>query len=126
METIRTGKADVVIVVAADESPEPGDGTRVDPYDRNSGEASASASVALVVESAAHAPPGARPRTRGAGQPHGAREWTTSVPWCSAHRPLPVEGVDLVVGAATAVRRRGGGGRGVDAVPSARLTATRA
>lgn len=127
VETIRTGKADVVIVVAADESPRPGDGAQVDPYDRNSGEASASASVALVVESAAHAAArGATPYARVLGSAHasaGAGDERSLVERTIA--ALPTEGVDLVVGAATGgATDEAEAGAVLDAVPSARLTAT--
>nr|WP_237048491.1 beta-ketoacyl synthase N-terminal-like domain-containing protein [Lentzea guizhouensis] len=76
VETIRTGKADVVIVVAADESPEPGDGTRVDPYDRNWARRPSRrvGGPGRRVRRARRRQ--GRPRTRGAGQRPRAREWT--------------------------------------------------
>ncbi|MET9224703.1 beta-ketoacyl-[acyl-carrier-protein] synthase family protein [Lentzea sp. NPDC003310] len=127
VETIRAGKADVVIVVAADEAPRPGDGAQVDPYDRNSGEAPASASVALVVESAAHAAArGATPYARVMGSAHasaGADDERSLVERSIA--ALPTEGVDLVVGAATGGPTDEAEASAVlGAVPSARLTAT--
>ncbi|KOV86308.1 beta-ketoacyl-[acyl-carrier-protein] synthase family protein [Nocardia sp. NRRL S-836] len=127
VETIRAGKADVVVVVAADESPRPGDGARVDPYDRDSGEASASASVALVVESAAHAAArGATPYARVLSSAHasaGADDERALVERAIA--ALPTEGVELVVGAATGgATDEAEAGAVLGAVPSARLTAT--
>ncbi|SDF44744.1 3-oxoacyl-[acyl-carrier-protein] synthase II [Lentzea fradiae] len=127
VETIRSGKADVVIVVAADEAPSSADSTRVDPYDRNSGEAPASASVALVVESAAHAAArGATPYARVLGSAHasgGADDERSLVERALAG--LPTEGVDLVVGAATGgATDEAEAGAVLDTVPSARLTAT--
>ncbi|WP_033438568.1 beta-ketoacyl-[acyl-carrier-protein] synthase family protein [Saccharothrix sp. NRRL B-16314] len=128
VETIRSGKADVVLVVAADEASRPGDGTQVSPYDSDSAEASpASAAVALVVESAAHAAArGATPYARVLGSAHagsGTDDERSLVARSLA--ALATDGVDLVVGAAT-----GGPGDAaeavavLDAVPSALLTAT--
>lgn len=127
VETIRTGKADVVIVVAADEAPRPGDGAQVTPYDRDSGEATASASVALVVESAAHAAArGATPYARVLGSAHAsAADDDERALVGRALAALPTDGVDLVVGAATGVAAdEAEAGAVLDAVPSARLTAT--
>ncbi|MEU4445639.1 beta-ketoacyl-[acyl-carrier-protein] synthase family protein [Actinosynnema sp. NPDC050801] len=127
VETIRAGKADVVIVVAADEAPSPGDGAQVNPYDRNSGQAYASASVALVVESAAHAAArGATPYARVLGSAHagsGAGDERSLVERTIA--ALPTGGVDLVIGAAIGgATDEAEAGAVLDAVPSARLTAT--
>ncbi|GAA1307797.1 beta-ketoacyl-[acyl-carrier-protein] synthase family protein [Saccharothrix xinjiangensis] len=127
VETIRTGKADVVVVVAADEAPGPGDGARVTPYDRDSAEAPASASVALVVESAAHAAArGATPYARVLASAHASANGDDERALVErALAALPTDGVDLVVGAATGVATDGAeAGAVLDAVPSARLTAT--
>ncbi|GAA1007864.1 hypothetical protein Aple_044060 [Acrocarpospora pleiomorpha] len=72
LEMIRAGKADVVLVVAADEHvravPE---GAFVSPYDRDSGSVPGSAAVAFVVEAAEHcAARGGTPYARVLGTSH--------------------------------------------------------
>lgn len=128
VETIRFGKAEVVLVVAADEAARPADGAEVNPYDEASAPASAaSASVALVVESAAHAAArNARPYARVLGSAHaGAGEEDERALVGRSLAALDTTGVDLVVGAAL-----GGAGDAeeasavLDAVPHALLTAT--
>ncbi|MGW5050509.1 beta-ketoacyl synthase N-terminal-like domain-containing protein [Actinokineospora sp. NPDC004072] len=107
VETIRAGKAEVVIVIAADEAGSRGRSAAglsgVTPYDRDSAAApQASAAVALVVESAEHAAArGARAYARVMATSHagagdgGEREVVERV---IAGVPTDVE---LVVGAAT-------------------------
>ncbi|UVS76690.1 beta-ketoacyl-[acyl-carrier-protein] synthase family protein [Actinokineospora sp. UTMC 2448] len=128
VETIRAGKAEVVLVVAADEAPETGgalDG--VTPYDRDSAPApKASAAVALVVESAEHAAArGATPYARvvttrhaGAGDDgeRGLVERNLS--------GLPAD-IDLVIGSATGARHDADEAAAVlDGLPSSPLTAS--
>lgn len=106
VEMIRSGKAEVVLVVAADESPRPApEGSTVSPYDISQGTPTpGSAAVALVVESAAHcAARGGRPyatvlRTRhataaGGSERDGVRRSLAAVE--------PDDGIGLVLGAAT-------------------------
>ncbi|MGX7825644.1 beta-ketoacyl synthase N-terminal-like domain-containing protein [Actinokineospora sp. 24-640] len=127
VETIRAGKADVVLVVAADDASSEGDLADVTPYDRSSATAPlASAAVALVVESAEHAAArGATPYARVVASAHagsgGDGERGLVERGLSA---LPAD-VDLVIGSAT--------GRADDAdeaaavlaaLPGSRLTAS--
>ncbi|MFI7679276.1 beta-ketoacyl-[acyl-carrier-protein] synthase family protein [Actinophytocola sp. NPDC049390] len=128
VETIRAGKADVVLVVAADEAPRGADGGIAVPYDKNSSAAAgASGAVAIVVESAAHARArDARPYARVLDSAHvGAGGGDERALVDRSLAAVPTDGVALVVGAAT-----GGPGDAVeagavlDAVPGGQLTAT--
>lgn len=128
VETIRAGKADVVLVVAADEAPRGADGGAPVPYDRNSpAAAGASGAVAIVVESAAHAEArGARPYARVLDSAHvGAGGTDERALVDRSLAAVPTDGVALVVGSATgdagdAVEA----GAVIDAVPGGLLTAT--
>ncbi len=104
VEAIRCGKADVVLVVAADEAVAGGSApTAVTPYDvSSSAVATASGAVCLVVESAEHAAArGATPYARIVGSSHlsvtGGGEGELVERGISA---VAAEGVDLVVGSA--------------------------
>jgi 3-oxoacyl-[acyl-carrier-protein] synthase II len=128
VETIRAGKADVVLVVAADEARRGADGGAPVPYDRNSpAAAGASGAVAIVVESAAHAEArGARPYARVLDSAHvGAGGTDERALVDRSLAAVPTDGVALVVGSATgdagdAVEA----GAVLDAVPGGLLTAT--
>ncbi|MEQ3550184.1 beta-ketoacyl-[acyl-carrier-protein] synthase family protein [Pseudonocardia nematodicida] len=129
VETIRAGKAEVVVVVAADDTApgEAGDLTGVTPYDRASAPAPrGSASVAIVVESAEHAAArGATPYCKVASGTHaglgpdGEREVLDRV-------LRGVSGdVDLVIGSATGVAADADEAAAVlDALPGTALTAS--
>ncbi|AUS77263.1 3-oxoacyl-ACP synthase [Actinoalloteichus sp. AHMU CJ021] len=103
VETIRTGKAEVVVVVAADESTG-GDTTTARPYDRaRPATASGSAAVALIVESAAHcAARGGRPYARVLGGGHASSTGTDEADLVRRSlATLDPADVGLVVGAGT-------------------------
>lgn len=104
VEAIRCGKADVVLVVAADEALDGGDAvTPITPYDADSPTAAtASGAVCLVVESAEHAANrGAVPYARIVGSAHGSDLGGDEV--ALVERGIATvgpENVDLVVGSA--------------------------
>ncbi|MEY7970864.1 beta-ketoacyl synthase N-terminal-like domain-containing protein [Saccharomonospora xinjiangensis] len=132
VEAIRCGKAEVVLVVAADEV---GDGVATSlppasqvPYDEGSSAmAAASGAVCLVVESAAHAAArGATPYARVAASSHssatGMDEQALIERGIAAVAP---EGADLVVGSAVGGERDAEEARAVLAsVPGGPLTAS--
>lgn len=98
MEMIRDGKADVVLVVAADEhvGMVPQDAF-VSPYDRDSGRVPGSAAVAFVVEAADHcAARGGTPYARVLAASHVSGPFDGLTGLAGLAEPL-----DLVVGAAT-------------------------
>ncbi|GAA3412903.1 hypothetical protein GCM10018952_27460 [Streptosporangium vulgare] len=108
VEMIRAGKADVVLVVAADEATATAAaGTTITPYDRDrTGEAPGSAAVAILVESAEHcAERGGRAYARILGTGHaGTAEQDERESIRRSLAGLPAEGAGLVVGAGTGGR----------------------
>ncbi|MFC5286844.1 beta-ketoacyl synthase N-terminal-like domain-containing protein [Actinokineospora guangxiensis] len=127
VETIRAGKAEVVIVVAADDAGAGGDLSGVTPYDRATGAAPAApASVALVVESAEHAAArGATPYARVVASAHaGSGEDTERDLVARGLSALPAD-VDLVIGSATGHATDADEAAAVlAALPGSRLTAS--
>jgi 3-oxoacyl-[acyl-carrier-protein] synthase II len=128
VETIRAGKADVVLVVAADEAALAAEGLDVTPYDRvNNGSVPASGAVALVVESARHcAERGGTPYAKvvGGGHVGGAGE-DERVLVARSLAKVDTDGVRLVFGAAVGDEHDADEAAAVfDSVPDALLTAT--
>ncbi len=105
VETIRAGKADVVIVIAADEAmAAAGDVTATVPYDQDSTAAPfGSAAVALIVEAAEHcAARGGTPYAKVLGSAHAGADAAGERDLVARSLAgLATEDVDLVVGAAT-------------------------
>ncbi|MBP2707917.1 beta-ketoacyl-[acyl-carrier-protein] synthase family protein [Microbispora sp. RL4-1S] len=108
LEMIRAGKAEVVLVVAADEALRPAEGTAV-PYDKGSaGPVPGSAAVAFVVESAEHcAGRGGRPYARVLGTGHAGSGPDGPEPVARSMALLPPEPPGVVLGAGTGLPEDG-------------------